>query len=120
MKLLVDLDRPHYLILVLLHYPPVINLLLSPLWGAAMVVMGVKVREEDVVEDVIIIRSFFRKRIMSPNPFPPPFSTTRVVFILEEEYSHLVSLQSQSLAPSSTGLDRYCHCLSRHSRTLHH
>lgn len=68
-----------------------------------MVVMGVKVGEEVVVENVVILRrSFFRKRIMIHNPFPPPFSTTRVVFILEEEYSHLVSLQSQSPAYSST------------------
>ena len=95
MKLLVDLDRPHYLILVPLHYPLVINLLLSPLRGVTMVGMGVKFGEEVVVEDVVIIRrSFFRKRIMIHNPFLPPFSTTRVVFILEEEYSHLVSLQS--------------------------
>ena len=66
MKFLVDLDRPHYLTLVLMHY---INLSLPLLWGVIEVVMeveaiGVKTvevvtkGEGVVVEDVAFVSAF--------------------------------------------------------------
>ena len=39
MKFLVDLDMPHDLTLVLLHYLSMINMLLPLLWGVVEVVM---------------------------------------------------------------------------------
>ena len=49
MKFLVDLDRPHYLTLVLMHY---INLSLPLLWGVIEVVMEVKAMGVKAVEVV--------------------------------------------------------------------
>ena len=63
MKVLVDLDRPHYLTLIALHFFPlilihyllVINLLLPLLWGVVEAIVEAEAKAVEVMNKGVVV-----------------------------------------------------------------